>query len=142
LTRHISVIATGINEWTGLSGNTFSAIRKLQPEASKPPVYIVHFPYLIQRKLSDTRTILKKMKWRQPSHDKFVDTGGSACLLARACEAKAERMLGFHLDSSRLAREVTVGFLTKRQAQQALTMYKQTKATVKEVLIKANILED
>ena len=139
--RNINVVAIGINEWTGLSGGSYSAIRKLQPFITEPPVYIVHLPYLLQRKSWDTKEILKKTNWKKPRDDKFIETGGNACLLARACESKSQRMLGFHIDSTRLAREVTVGFITKTQAKKALNDIKAPKLSVREVLIKAGIIE-
>lgn len=140
LKRGISLITIGINEWTGLSNNSYSAIRKIQPYSDRPPVYIVHLPFLLQRKFSETKKILEEIKWIKPKNDKFIDTGASACLLALACEAKAERMLGFHIDSTRLAREVTVGFISKKQAQNALKNVRESSKTVREVLEEAEIL--
>ena len=61
-------------------------------------------------------------------------------LLARAAEGKARRMLGFHPDSTRLAREVTVGFISKKQAQQALAKINHYKHSVRQILQKAKIL--
>lgn len=138
--RNINIVFIGINEWTGLSENTYSAIRKLQPYPNKPPVYIVHLPFLLQRKFSDTKLILKKLHWKKPRNDKFIDSGANACLLARACEAKAQRMLGFHIDSTRLARETTVGFITKKQAKNAINTVRESSKTVREVLEDAGII--
>lgn len=63
--RNISVVFVGINEWTGLSNGTYSAIRKLKPFEDKPEVYIVHLPYLISRKYEDIPSILKKIGWER-----------------------------------------------------------------------------
>lgn len=138
--RNISAVIIGINEWTGLSDNSYSAIRKIQPHPDKPPAYIVHLPFLLQRKSSDIKPILKKINWKKPKNEKFIDTGASACLLARACEAKARRMLGFHLDSTRLSREVAVGFISKRQAKRAIKSVRKSQKTVKQVLQDAEII--
>ena len=138
--RGIRILVLGINEWTGLSKNKFTAIRKLQPFKNKPAVYIVHLPFLLGRKSKDTRTILKKLGWSIPKGERFVESNSNSCLLARAAESKATKMLGFHPDSTRLAREVTVGFITKKQAQRALTKNHPYKLSVREVLRKARIL--
>lgn len=66
LKHGVRVVAIGINEWTSLKGTTLqkkfavSAIRKLKPFADKPAVYIVHFPFLMQKKLKDTKKHSKK----------------------------------------------------------------------------------
>jgi len=138
--RGIQVVIIGINEWTGLSGNSYSAIRKLQPLKSKPPVYIVHLPFLLQRKLADTKKILSKIGWQKPVSEKYVDTGSGTCYLARACEAKAARLLGFNMDSTRLAREVTIGFLTKKEAKSALSKIRRSEKSVKTVLKEAGLI--
>lgn len=138
--RGIQVVIIGINEWTGLSNNSYSAVRKLQPIKTKPPVYIVHLPFLLQRKLADTRKILEKIGWQKPDNEKYIDTGGGSCLLARACEAKARRLLGFNMDSTRLAREATIGFLTKEEAKSALTITRNSEKSVREVLKCAELI--
>jgi len=138
--RSIQVVIIGINEWTGLSGGVYSAIRKLQPDKNKPPVYIVHLPFLLQRKLEDTKKILKEIKWEKSEEEKLVDTGASACLLAEACEAKAYRMLGFHMDSTRLAREVTVGFIAKKEAEAAMNKVRVATKSVRQVLKEGNLI--
>ena len=53
----------------------------------------------------------------------------------------AKRLLGFHPDSTRLAREVTVGFITKKQALKALGKIHPYKDTPRQVLEKASILK-
>lgn len=138
--RGIRVVVIGINEWAGLQGNSYSAIRKLNPFKSQPSVYIVHLPFLLQRKLSDTRQILNEIGWKKPVDEGYVDTGGGSCLLARECEVKATRLLGFNIDSTRLAREVTIGFLTKREAKRALEKKRDSLTSVSEVLKKAKVL--
>jgi hypothetical protein len=49
-------------------------------------------------------------------------------------------MLGFHPDSTRLAREVTVGFITKKQAQKALNKVHNYNKRVRRVLKEAGVL--
>ena len=51
-------------------------------------------------------------------------------------------MLGFHPDSTRLAREVTVGFITKKQAHLALKKTHIYCRSVKRVLKQAGIIVD
>ncbi len=139
--RGIQLVINGINEWAGLSNNSYSAIRKLQPIKSKPPIFMVHMPFLLQRKLADTTKILKKIGWKKPASGKYVDTGSGSCFLSLACEAKAFRMLDFHLDSTRLSREVTVGFIDKKTAQKAIKNPRQMRKSVREVLQEAKIIK-
>lgn len=138
--HNVSVVVIGINEWTRLNNGSFSAIRKIQPNISKPPVYIVHLPFLLQKKLSDVKKAIKKINWKKPKKENLVATGAHACFLAEACEAKALRMLGFNLDSARLAREVTVGFITKKIAKKALKNPLKPRKTVRKVLQDAKII--
>lgn len=145
--RHgVRVVVLGINEWAGLSQNSeskkfvFSAIRKLQPFKNKPAVHVVHLPFLLQRKIGDTKKILKKLGWKIPRGEDLVESNSNSCLFARAAESKARRMLGFHPDATRLAREVTVGFITKNQARKALEKTHNYKYSVKEVLKKAKVI--
>lgn len=142
----VQVVVLGINEWAGLSQDsqskkfTFSAIRKLQPFKNKPPVYIVHLPFLLQRKIADTRKILKKMGWKVPAGEVLIESNANSCLFARAVENKARRLLGFHPDTTRLAREVTVGFITKEQARKALAKIHNYSLSVRGVLKKAKLM--
>lgn len=141
--RHgVQVVAIGINEWTNLKQSTskkkfgFSAIRRLRPFLDRPPVYIVHFPFLIQRKLKDTKRILKKMGWNYYHN---VQSNAASCLLADAAEKPLYENLGFHPDTTRLAREVTVGFLTKEEAKKALKKVKRSRYTIPQILKKVNL---
>ena len=142
----VGVVILGINEWAGLSQNSeskkfvFSAIRKLQPFKNKPPVYIVHLPFFLQRKIRDTEKILKKLGWKIPRGERLIESNANSCLFARAAESKARRMLGFHPDSTRLAREVTVGFITKKQARLALDKVHRYNQGVGQVLKQAGII--
>lgn len=113
--RKVNVIVLGMNEWAGLSNNQFTAIRKLKNE-----VYIVHLPFLLQYTINDTNKILEEIGWKVPDGELLVESNSNSCLFAKAVEAKAKKMLGFHPDSMRLSREVTVGFITKDQARKAL----------------------
>lgn len=138
--RGVQVVVIGINEWTGLSDGTYSATRKLQPNKTEPPVYIVHLPFLLQRKLEETKEILDKIGWEKTDEEKFVDTGANSCLLARACEEKACNMLGFNPDSTRLAREVAVDFITKDEANNALKKPRSSEKTVRQVLEEGGLI--
>lgn len=144
--RGINLIILGMNEWAGLSQKRsskkykISGIRKLQPFPDKPSVYVVHLPFLLQRKSKDVRKILKKLNWALPKGENFVESNSNSCLLARAAENKTKRMLGFHPDSTRLSREITVGFITKKQARKALQKINNCKYSVRQVLEKAGIL--
>lgn len=139
--RNIKVVFIGINEWASNKNNKYSAIRKLKPFENKPEVYIVHLPFLVGRKYEELPEILERIGWKREEGDHEVDTGGSACLLARACEKKANEIMGFHLDSARLAREITVGFIDKAKAKEAIKNgNRESEYTVKEVLKRGNII--
>lgn len=139
--RNIKVVFVGINEWASNKNNKYTAIRRLKPFENKPEVYIVHLPFLVQRKYDDLPEILKEIGWTREVGDHEVDTGGSACLLAKACEKKANDIMGFHLDSARLSREITVGFIDKNKAREAIKNgNRESKYTVKEVLKRGKII--
>lgn len=143
--RNIPMVVLGINEWAHLSQSgtkpIFSAVRKLKPYARKPAVYVVHSPFLFQRKAVDTKKILKKMGWwKLPKGERLIESNANSCLLARVAEQKAIAMLGFHPDSTRLSREVTAGFITKRQAKKALVKIHHSRYSVRGVLQHASIL--
>ena len=139
--RNIKVVFIGINEWASNKNNKYSAIRKLKPFENKPEVYIVHLPFLVGRKYEELPEILERIGWKREEGDHEVDTGGSACLLAIACEKKANEIMGFHLDSARLAREITVGFIDKTKAKEAIKNgNRESEYTVKEVLKRGNII--
>ena len=141
LKRGARVVILGMNEWAGLSGGVFSAVRRLKPYADRPAVLVVHLPFLLRRKLADTRRILTSIGWTIPPGEALVESNANSCLLARAAEAKAMRLLGFHPDAARLAREVTVGFLTKAQAKAALAKTHRSRRTPRQVLANAGIIE-
>ena len=140
--RGINLVAIGINEWTSLkqttSGRKFavSAIRKLKPFRNKPAAYIVHFPFLMQKTLGSTRQVLKKMGWHYYNN---VQSNAASCLLACAAEKQLYANLGFHPDTTRLAREVTVGFLTKKEAKKALMEARKCRFSIPQVLKKAKL---
>lgn len=138
--NNVSLVILGMNEWAGLSHNQFSAIRKLQPHSTVPPVYIVHLPFLLQRTAQETKAILSNSPWDRPVNEAFIESNSNSCLLARSTEAKATRLLGFHPDTMRLAREVTVGFLTKAQAKKSLNKFHLHDYSAREVLHIANLI--
>jgi len=146
VTRGIQVVVLGINEWAGLSQKTdaddyvFSSIRKLEPVVGGPVVYVVHLPFLLQMKKSDTVRILEKFGWEKPKDEEFVESNSNSCLLSFAAESKANVLLGFHPDVTRLSREVTVGFLTKEDARKAMNSIRGYHLTVREVLKQANVI--
>lgn len=143
LKHGVRVIATGLNEWTSLKQTTvkdkfkISALRKLKPYKNKPAVYIVHFPFLLQTKLKNTRAILKTMGWK---YYRNVQSNASSCLLAQAAEKQLSANLGFHPDTTRLAREVTVGFLTKAEAKKALQRVTSSRHSLPAILAKAKLI--
>jgi|SRR3989338_466382 len=145
--RGIKLIVLGINEWTGLSQDKksnrfiFSGIRKIKLFSDKPPLYIVHLPFLLQRRISDVNEILKTLGWKKPRGERLIETNANSCLLARASESKADKLLGFHPDSTRLSREVTVGFITKQQARKALAKVHNYRYSVRQVLQRAEIIK-
>jgi tRNA(Ile)-lysidine synthase TilS/MesJ/adenylate kinase family enzyme len=144
--HNVHAIILGINEWTNLSsaqrGGKFkvSGMRKLQPYKNKPAVYVFHLPFLLQRNSTETRKILRKLNWKEPKGEDFIESNSNSCLFARSTERMAKRILEFHPDSTRLAREVTVGFITKKQALKALKKLHSYKYSPREVLSKARIL--
>jgi hypothetical protein len=146
LKRGVQLVIIGINEWAGLSQDSkskkiiFSAIRKLKPFKDKPAVYVVHLPFLLQRKIGDTRKVLNRLGWKIPPGEAFVESNANSCLFARAAENKARRLLGFHPDATRLAREVTVGFVTKSQARKAIAKIHNYPYSVRSVLKKAGVM--
>lgn len=140
LKRGIGLVILGMNEWAGLSSGNFSAIRKLKPYKDKPAILVVHLPFLLRRKLADTRRILRAFGWKLPPGEALVESNSNSCFLARAAEAKATRLLGFHPDTTRLAREVTVGFLTKDQAKRALAKTHHSRLSIRRILQKAGII--
>ena len=68
-----------------------------------------------------------------------VQSNAASCLLADAAEKPLYKNLGFHPDTTRLAREVTVGFLTKKKAKRALKKVKRSRYTIPQILKKANL---
>jgi len=140
----VKAVALGINEWAGLSRTatatgreTFSALRELKPQADGPAITICHVPFLLQRRKADTVRLLRKLGWQVPAGEAIIESNANSCLFAKAAEAKATRLLGFNPDTTRLAREVTVGFITKRQALAALAKKHQSRLSVRAVLTKA-----
>jgi tRNA(Ile)-lysidine synthase TilS/MesJ len=138
--RGIKVVVLGMNEWAGLSNNKFTAIRKLKPYEDRPEVYIVHLPFLMRKTIKSTAEILSALGWKAPEGEHLVESNSNSCLLARASEKKAKRLLGFHPDSPRLSREITAGFLTKEHAKKALVKEYECDYSVGELLKKAGIL--
>jgi len=144
LKHGVRVVVLAINEWASLKSTTqkrqhwdVSALRKIKPFKNKPAVYIIHWPFLRQMKLKDTREILKKIGWR---YYQSVQSNASSCLLAKAAERQLKKNLGFHPDATRLAREVTVGFLTKKQARRALARTSPSKYSVRQILKRAKLI--
>ena len=146
LKRGIPAVIIGINEWAGLSQDAeskkfvFSAIRKLKPFKNKQAIYVAHLPFLFQRKIKDTNKILKRLGWKIPKGEALIESNSNSCLFARAAENRARRLLGFHPDTTRLAREVTVGFISKEQARKALAKVHNSKDSVRSVLKKAKVI--
>lgn len=142
----VRVVILGINEWAGLSqsktSNKFivSGIRKLHPPSKKHVVYIIHLPFILQRTIKDVRKILTKIGWKNPRGEELVETNSNSCLLARAAEAKAKKILGFHPDSTRLSREITVGFITKEQGRRALNKVHKSRYSVRQILERSGII--
>lgn len=116
--RNVSIVFLGINEWCGIHNSSYSAVRKLEPIPGYV-VYIVHFPFLVQRKYAELPSILDKLGWTEENQIS-VETGASGCMLARIAESKIVEKLGFNPDETRLAREVIAGFITREQALSVL----------------------
>ena len=142
LMRGIKLVVLGMNEWASLSKETgiqrLSGIRKLRPPGCDA-VYVAHLPFILGLKKADVQSVLQEIGWTQPDGESFVESNANSCLLAAAAEDKAIKMLGFHPDITRLAREVTVGFITKEEAKQALQKDHGIKYSVADVLKEAQI---
>lgn len=138
--RNVTIVFLGINEWCGIHNSSYSAVRKLEP-VSGQAVYIVHLPFLVQRKINELPSILDRLDWTEENQIN-VETGASGCMLARIAENKIVEKLGFNPDETRLAREVTVGFITRKQALDVLSQptYK-CKIGMKEVLTKGGLYD-
>lgn len=144
--RGIGAIVLGMNEWTNLSASqsnslqTVSGMRVLQPTSESPAVTVFHLPFLLQRTIGDIESDLTEIGWAPPEGEDLIESNSNSCLLARSTERMAKRMLEFHPDSTRLAREVTVGFISKEQALAALGKLHPYKYSPREVLRNAGIL--
>ena len=140
--RNIRFVFVGINEWASKKYGVYSSIRKIQPRNDCSAVYIVHLPFLLQRTHGYVEQNLKKLEKYGLNIDAAVRTGGNSCNLAAACEYKAHKLLGFHLDSARLSREVTVGFINRQTALNAIDSYnKNSTIDLFKLLYEAQIIE-
>lgn len=140
--HNVSVVFVGINEWAALTDGRYSAIRRLKPFADQAEVLIVHLPFLMRRKYSELKNKLKEMNCLSDVEELGVETGGKCCPLANACEKIAYENLGFHLDSTRLSREITVGFIDKGTALNAVKKgLRDSKDSVHKILVESGILE-
>ncbi|MGD0728707.1 MAG: AAA family ATPase [Candidatus Micrarchaeaceae archaeon] len=146
LKHGVNLVIIGINEWAGFSQlyskNEFkmSGIRKLKPYKNKPAVYVIHLPFLLQQNSKKVAKALKELNWKLPRGEELIESNPNSCLFARAAQYKAARMLGFNPDTTRLAREVTVGFISKNQARSALQKVTKYRYSVSHVLKKAKII--
>jgi len=145
--RHgVRLVVLGMNEWTHLSQrvgsnkSVISGIRKLQPFAGCDPVYVAHLPFILGLTKDSLQHILDGLGWVQPAGEDLIESNSNSCLFARAAEGMAYRMLGFHPDETRLAREVTVGFIEKADARRALEKVHTFQKSVRQVLSEAGIL--
>lgn len=145
--RGVNAVILGMNEWTNLSAAQegleykVSGVRKLQPTKNDPAVYVFHLPFLLQRTSKDTKKIVDSIGWKPPEGEDFIESNSNSCLFARSTERMAKRLLEFHPDSTRLAREVTVGFITKKQALKALGKLHPYAYTPRQVLEQAGIVK-
>ena len=136
----------GINEWVNLADTSrtgdfnVSGIRLLQPTPDSEPVYVVHWPFVAQTNLEINRNRLEILGWEPPYGEDLVEANANSCLLAKVTERDFARVMGFHPDSTRLAREVTAGFLPRSEALTALASVHRTLWSAREVLEYAKIL--
>ncbi len=144
--RGIPVVALAMNEWAGLSQDyknhekyKFSSIRLIKPNHMGASISVVHVPFMLQRKLPDTLRILDRMGWLPPKGERLVESNANSCLFAKAAESKAKRLLGFHPDTPRISREITVGFITRKQGMAALNETHKSRKSVRQVLEESGI---
>jgi hypothetical protein len=139
-------VVLGINEWANLAGAEVGGgvkcvgVRRLSPEGHDRAVYVVHLPFLLGATLSKNLKLLEDYGWTQPHGEDLVESNSNSCLLAKSTEKLFIDALGFHPDSTRLSREVAVGFLSRSEAAHALSQVADLPWTPREVLQHAEIL--
>ena len=143
--RDAKYVILGLNEWANLScscegSRQFSGFRRIAPDSGSKPVYIVHLPFVLNFSLTKVEANLAQLGWSLPFGEDVVESNSNSCLLAKAAEADFCRYVGFHPDSTRLSREVTVGFLRRGDAIQALSHISSVPWTVRDTLEYAGIL--
>jgi len=138
----------GMNEWAELSKSAnpdgsvrhYSGFRKIDPNGDGTEIVIVHLPFVMGASLAKNSDALAKSSWRMPYGERLVETNANSCLLAKVTEALFFEKLGFHPDSTRLGREVTVGFLRRGEALEALSRLSCVPWGAREILRYAGIL--
>lgn len=138
-------IFLGMNEWASLSASAtgvdtrpYSGFRRIAVDGRKP-VFLIHLPYILKSTLSRNSHVLRDAGWKVPFGEQLVETNANSCLLAKATESIFLRYAGFHPDSTRLSREVLVGFLRRADALRALSRISFLPWTASEVLSYAKI---
>jgi hypothetical protein len=143
----IPVVILGINEWTSLGstaeGNSFqvSGIRELRPAGSQQAVTVAHLPFLLGQTIEKTRELLDQILWRAPQGEELVETGANSCIFAAVAEALVTPILGFNPDTTRLAREVTAGFLPRATALETLNRPRSLPLSSRAVLNSAGLVK-
>ena len=141
VTTNIPLILLGMNEWTRLSArgrDVVSGVRDFAPLDGKV-VRVVHVPFVQQWRLADTMELLGQVSWVPPKGEQVVASNWNSCQFASAANPAVESLLGFHVDSARLSREVTAGFLSRAEAAAALDVGHPSTQTVREVLSAAGL---
>ena len=144
----VKYVFLGINEWAALSKSAvrvgsvgqFSGIRRIAPYADGQEIFIIHLPFVMDASLAKNTDILTSNGWIRPFGEHMVETNANSCLLAKVTERAFYQKLGFHPDSTRLGREVTVGFLRRGEALDALSRLSRVQWTATEVLRFSGIL--
>jgi hypothetical protein len=138
----------GINEWAALSRSAtslssvgqFSGIRRIDPCRDGNEIVIIHLPFVMNASLARNADILASDGWSRPFGEHMVETNVNSCLLAKVTERAFYEGIGFHPDSTRLGREVTVGFLRRSEALDALSRLSRVPWSARDMLKYSGIL--
>lgn len=137
----------GMNEWAHLAQSAnaplpsfdYSGFRRISlPEEEE--IVVVHLPYIVGATLSRSWMRLTAKHWELPFGEELVETSGNSCLFAKVTEVPFANMTGFHPDSTRLSREVTVGFMRRAEALRALSLVSPVSWNARELLKYSGVL--
>lgn len=142
----IPVVVLGVNEWTSLgstaAGGNFkvSGIRTIRPVGKSYSLVVAHLPFLLGQTIRSTSELLSRIGWSAPVGESLVETGANSCKFAAAAESLTSPILGFNPDTTRLAREVTAGFLPRQAAIEVLERERPMRSSIRHILNSAGLV--